>query len=327
MKLSKLQRIYKKRLDRLVDSVPHLPMFRADDQLGIFARHLVHETLAEVFRHEFEETKWANGELLPIDTSLDEGALEYGYHEIISSGRSKIVADDATDIPLVDVKGDYQTHGIKTVACKFRYSTAELRAAQRQGIFNLVEEKSLSAREGHDFGLNDLYRDGAPGKGLHGATNAPGIIVQTAATSGLATTATAAQIVSVISLAINTVINESKGVEVPNTVAMPVDIFTRISTLQNSTASDITVLQYLRQAFPMITNWVWEPGMSTASGAGGPAIMVYRKDPSRMRGVEPMTLVPLPPEQKGLTFEVVLESRFGGVMAPKPRSVLRLENV
>jgi hypothetical protein len=41
----------------------------------------------------------------------------------------------------------------------------------------------------------------------------------------------------------------------------------------------------------------------------------------------PMVLRPMAPEQHGLTFKVVLESRFGGVMTPRPLSALRLDGV
>lgn len=314
------------RFKKIIDSIPHLQMFRADEQTGLFARQLVTETMAEIFRTEFPEARWANGELIPFDNSVSDGALEYSFNELTSVGRAKIVSDRATDIPEVETKGEQTTRAVKTVACKFSYSTQELRSAQLQGSFGIAEEKALSAREGHDFGLNDLVREGAPGQGLYGATNHPGIIVGTAIT-GTWATATAAQIVADFSAAANAIINESNGVETPNQAIFPVASYTRISTLKNSDSSDITVLQYLQQAFPWITNWTWDANMSTVGAGGTPAIVINKKDPTRMRVVQPMTLVPLPPQEKGLVFEVILESRFGGVMAPKPRATYRLEGI
>lgn len=326
MNLKKLQQQRRKQLRMVCDSVPHLPMFRADVSAGVFARHLVTATLNELFRHEFEETKWANGLLVPIDGSLSDGANEYSYNEIAHSGRAEIVADDATDVPRAEIQGSNNVLPVKTVACSFRYSTQEVRSAQMSGMFNLPTEKSLAAREAHDFALNNFIRDGVPTHGLHGFTTAPGLIVQTA-TTGTWSTATAAQIVTDFTDAVNAVINSSGGVEVPDSAVFPITQWTRISTLQNSTASDVSVLTYLKQAFPHITSWDWEPGLATAAAAGGPAAMIYKKDPRKARVVQPMTLNALAPEQKGLTFTVTLESRFGGVMAPKPRSMMRLEGI
>ena len=42
--------------------------------------------------------------------------------------------------------------------------------------------------------------------------------------------------------------NNTSGIEMPNAAYFDVATFTRISTLQNSAASDITVLQYLQRA-------------------------------------------------------------------------------
>jgi hypothetical protein len=310
----------------IADSVARLDMFRADAQMGIFAKQLVTATFRELFRFEFPETKWMNGGLIPISTSLNEGAKEYSFVEMEHTGRARIVADAATDIPLADVNGRNNLRNIKTVAVGVTYSRQDVRTARMQGLFDIASEKAGSAREAMDRTLNDLIREGDAAAGLNGVVNQPGIIIQNAVT-GNWQTASAAQIVADVTAAINAVINQSSGVEVPNTVVMDVGSYTRISTLQNSTASDITVLEYLRRAFPMIQRWDWEPGMATVSAGGGPSMLAYRNDATRMRAVFPMMMQAVPPEQKGLSFVLSFETRFGGVMTPKPRSVLRLDGV
>ena len=217
-------------------------------------------------------------------------------------------------------------HKIKTIACAFRYSTQEVRSARLQGRFDIASEKARGAREAYDTELNDLLRVGAPAFNLPGFTNVPGMLVVNAAT-GNWQAATAVQIVADFTAAANQLPALSSGIEMPNSAVFDVATWTRISTLQNSAASDITVLQFLQKAFPMIATWTWDPGMSTAAQAGGPAVLIYKKDPTRARGVIPMALRALPPEQDGLIFKVTLESRFGGVMAPKPRGALRLDGV
>jgi hypothetical protein len=46
-----------------------------------------------------------------------------------------------------------------------------------------------------------------------------------------------------------------------------------------------------------------------------------------MRAVFPMMMTPLPPEPKGLGFVINFETRYGGVMTPRPRSLLRLDGI
>lgn len=316
----------KSQLKRICDAVARLPMFHADANAAVFARQLVTATINELFRHEFEETKWSSGLFLPIDGSLSDGATEYSWNELVHTGLAEIVSDNATDVPQAELQGQNNVRPVKTVACSFTYSTQEVRTAMLNGLFNIPTEKSLAAREAHDFALNNFIRDGVPTHGLDGFTTAPGIVVQTAGT-GTWATATAAQIVADFSTAANSIITNTDGVEVPDHAVFPIAQYTRISTLQNSAASDITVLDYLKRAFPMVSTWDWEPGLDQASAAGGPAAMIFKKDPRKARVVQPMTLQAMAPEQRGLTFRVTLESRFGGVMVPKPRSVLRLEGI
>ncbi len=322
-----MDRAYLDALCKMVSNQPQVrAVFHGDKESGIFASQLVLATFNELFRHEFRATKWMNGGLIQLNTSINEGATSYSWVESIRNGRAGIVADNATDIPAAELTGENNVRGIKTVADYVTYSTQEVRSARFQNLFDMAAEKAAAAREAMDLELNDLIRSGSPVHGLDGVVDQPGIIIQNAIT-GNWQTATAAQIVEDVRTAINTIINESDGVEVPNVVLFDVASFTRIATLQNSTASDITVLQFLRQAFPMVSRWDWEPGLKDVSATGGPSMLVYNTDPRKMRAVFPMMMRALPPQQEGLVFKLTFETRFGGVMTQRPRSVLRLDGV
>ena len=314
------------KIKSICDSVQRLDMFRGDAQNGVFAKQLVTATFRELFRFEYPETKWVNGGLIQLNTNINEGATEYSFVEKGNTGRAEIVADGATDLPFADIEGRNNLRGIKTVGVAVRYSRQDVRTARMQGLFDMAAEKAGAAREAHDRTLNDLIRSGDAAAGLDGVVNQPGIIIQPAIT-GNWQSANAAQIVADVTAAINTIMNGTDAVEVPNTVLFDVASYTRISTLQNSVASDITALDYLKKAFPMIQRWDWEPGLKDVSATGGASMLVYRNDPMRMRAVVPMMMQAVPPEQKGLSFILNFETRFGGVMTPKPKSVLRLDGV
>jgi len=282
----------------IANSVERLDMFRADVQMGVFAKQLVTATFRELFRFEYPETKWMNGGLIPISTSINEGATEYSFTEMEHTGRAKIVADCATDIPLADIGGRNNLRRIKTLAVGVTYCRQDIRTARMQGTFDIASEKAASAREAMDRTLDDLIRSGDPAAGLEGVVDHPGILVTPAITGNWAT-ATGVQIVADVRAAINSIINQSSGVEVPNTVVMDTASFTLISTAVHLPgASDRTILSFLREAFPMIQRWESEPGMATVSAT-----------------------------EKGLSFVLSFETRFGGVMMTKPRSMLRLDGI
>jgi hypothetical protein len=314
-------------IKNICDSVARLDMFRGDTQNGLFAQQLVRATFRELFRFEYPETKWVNAGLIQLNTSLNEGATEYSFTEMGNTGRAEIVADGATDLPFADIEGRNNLRGIKTIGVAVRYSRQELRTARMNGLFDIASEKAGAAREAHDRTLDDLIRTGDAAAGLDGVVNQPGIIVANAITGNWAV-ASGVQIVADITTAINTIMNGSEAVEVPNTVLFDVASYTLISTTVHLPgASDRTILSFLREAFPMIQRWDWEPGMSTVSAVGAASMLVYRNDPMRIRAVVPMLMQAVPPEQRGLSFILNFETRFGGVMTPKPRSVLRLDGV
>lgn len=314
-------------LNGLASSVKHLPMFRADVKSGIFAEQLVRATLNELFRFEYFENKWISGELINISSNVSDGAKEYSFVEIGHTGRAKIVADNATDLPAAEVEGRNNIRPVKTVATYVTYSTQDVRTSRLQGLFDIATEKAQAAREAMDTTLNDLIRSGDAATGLLGVTNHPGITIANAVT-GNWQTASAPQIVNDFTIAAKSIIDSTDGVEVPDTAVFDVASFTRISTLPFDPAGGTTtVLEYLQKAFPMINRWTWDAGMKDQSAAGGPAVLIYRKDQRRLRCVIPMMMRALPPEQRGLNFSLAFETRFGGVMSPRPKSILRLDGV
>lgn len=303
-------------------------MGRLDDTNSVFARHLLTATLQELFRFEYRKTKWASGELMSIATNMADGAREVSWQEMGMVGEAGIVADNATDIPESDVQGSLNINRVHTIATSIRYSTQDIRSARMQGSFDIAVEKARAAREAHDRHLDALIRNGDASKGLEGITDLSGSHHLTATTGSWASSGTtAAQILADFLLAFQAIYDGSEGVEDPDTAVFPSSVWPRLNTLQNSAASDATVLDFMKKAYPRITLWTDDPALNTAGDNGGGAVMLYSRDRTRIRALMPMVLRPLPQEQHGLVFKTVFESRFGGLAVPRPRSVAKLSGV
>ena len=107
---------------------------------------------------------------------------------------------------------------------------------------------------------------------------------------------------------------------------MPVEQYALIATTQNSTASDTTILAFLQQVHPGVTfRQVVELDGAGASGAD----RMYAIENSRDNwAIEiPMMMKMYSPQQKGLEFEVPVESRFGGVIIEYPLSMCFADGV
>lgn len=300
---------------------------RRDASSSLFAMTAVRQTIAEFFKHEYPELKWINGGLVTIDSSLHPGTSSFEWQEMGVAGEADFIADDATDIPRADVFGATNLGKAATIGTHFRWGRQEAATAQLMGNgINLVREKSAAARLLMDERQNRTIALGRPELGFAGMVNAPGMIVD-AAITGNWLTATAAQIVADINAAWTAVTTGSNGVLDIDTAVLPQSRWGRLSTLQNSAASDLTVFEYLRRVFPSIKRWEWDVHMNTASPAGGPAVLFYKNSRAVQRALIPKSVEFIPEVQSGLGFKVIGWSRFAGVIAPQPRAMLLLTGV
>ncbi len=259
--------------------------------------------------------------LMPLDTSVPEGAETLTWRAYDTVGSAKIIASYGNDLPRADVIGSENTTKIKSLANAFGYTVMELRAAAMAGV-NLTQAKMNAAARAHQEFINRLAFNGDTEHGLPGFLtnpNIPSVVLPADGTGSTTTwsTKTAAQIVRDVNLLINTVRTQSAGFYEANEVWLPIAQQALIASTQNSTASDTTVLGFLRNNFPDVTfRSVFE---MAGAGAGGTNRM-YAMDNSleNWQLVVPMMMRTYAPQMVGLEYQVPMESRFGGVIVTYP---------
>jgi hypothetical protein len=168
--------------------------------------------------------------------------------------------------------------------------------------------------------------------GLTGLLNHPNITTGLAPNDGTGSSRnwedkTAAQIVRDFSALVNGVRTLTKGVEEPDTALFPLSTWTLISTLQNSAASDITVLEYLKKVFPTINTWDWLLELDTAGAGSTKAVLVYKRDPDHLTQEVPQPFEQFEPEKRNLEWVTDCHARVAGVIVYYPLSVSRLDDV
>jgi hypothetical protein len=301
-------------------------MGKLDDAQSVYAQHLVTATLQELFRFEYRATPWASGELISISTNMDEGAYSVAWQMLGDVGGAGIVADNATDIPTADLEGTLNLNKAHTVATSIYYSTQDIRAARMQNMFDIATEKAQSARQAHDREIDRLIRLGSVPQALTGIVDAPGSWHVTVTTGSWNTVATPSQIAADFEQGWDAIFNGTGGVEEPDTAVFASSVWGHLNSTQNSIASDITILEFLKRSHPGITLWKVDSGLNTAADDGTAAVMLFNRSPSKVRVLMPMLLKPLPLEQHGLVFKMVFESRYAGLATPHPKSVAKLQN-
>jgi len=303
---------------------------RGDDNLSTYARFLLVSTIKEVFELEYPNLPWANGELIEFNFDIDPGAREVGFFQEGPAGQAEIIADGAADYPLVSLEGRWTPSMAHTIGCAVRWTDQDVLQSRMMGIGDIASRKAKVARRGHDQKLNELIRDGSVAHNLKGITALPGSweVTVPAGTEAWTTSATPAQIQSGMSLAWETVLNGTGGVEDIDTIVFALSLWPRIAQEQNSVASDKTLLEYLKSVFPQVNRWMFDVGLNTAGVGGGPCVMMYNRGRDKVNAQMPERLKPAQLRQVGpFTWELGFKSRYAGIASIQPRAVCKLSGM
>lgn len=292
---------------------------RLDANEGIFfARQL------EAIRAQTYDVKRANLNalnLMPVDTSIPEGATTVTYRQFDQVGMARVVANYANDIPRVDLSGKEFTSPIRSLAVSYGYNTQEIRSAMFAGV-PLTARKATAAARAHAEKINQLAFFGDAEHGLLGFVNNGNVPEVTLLADGTGSSKTFAsktteKIVRDINGLINRIITQSKGVHRATEVWMPIEQYALIATTQNSSASDTTILSFLQSVNPGVTfRQVVE--LDGAGTGGADRIYALENSMDNYQITIPMMLRTYSPQQQGLEFVVPMESRFGGCQIQYP---------
>lgn len=268
---------------------------------------------------------------LPISTEAGEGAQAITYAQFEEVGLARIIESYADDLPRADIRGKEYTSQVKSVGCSYGYSVQEIRAAIFVGR-SLTQRQANAARRANDQKINRLAWFGDTVYNILGIINTPNIPAYLVPADGVGASTlwvdkTPDQILRDLNLITNSIVALTKGVEMPNTVLLPVAQYTLIASTPRSATSDTTILEYFIQNNPFITTVDWVPELVGAGieppngGLGSDMFIVYDKNPDKLTMEIPMPFTQYPPQERGLEFVVPCESRYGGVITYYPLSL------
>lgn len=324
---------------------------RTDAQsLAYFTRQLEY-VYTETENEEFPELRMANGEIIPIDTSVPEGAETFTYYVHSTTGLAEFQSaySHGTE-PQVSVKRAKVNGNVERMRNGYEWDVQDLQNAQFVGD-SLDTELASAARRAHDQLLNDTGLYGREDIGLPGLLTHPNITVSDAADNGSGSTQwadkTPDQIIEDVNDLINTVEVVTFGVEKVNRVLMPRAQYLLIRSLRLGVGDGtLTVLDYLRDTyqqdgvafeilnelgteFSTLDKRTQQTGVADRLNNGQQdAIFAYTAGNTRKAAlVVPMPFRQYPVQTKGFLFSVPCESSTGGLRMPKPLSAHRKDGV
>ena len=268
--------------------------------------------------------------VVPIDTSVDPGAASYTYQVYDHVGSALVCADLSTVPPRVDISGSESTQQIRSVICAFGYSIQEARAAAFAKA-PLIPRRAMAARDITERTLDDIWFNGHTVMGLKGLLNLAGTTTFTAGNAAAGGTLwdskTPEEILFDLNGAVNLIVTNTKEIYAPDTVLLPLSLYTLISSRRIGLGDSTTILAHFLKVSPYITN-VFATHKSETAGAGSTRrVVTYRRDPNVLTGILPQPFEMLPPQSENYEVVTPCHARTGGVILFQPKAVCFTDGV
>lgn len=274
--------------------------------------------------------------LLPVSTEGDPLATEITHRVYSRVGVAKMGGGDyATDFPSVDVYGNEVTVKIYPVKASYKYNKDEIARAARANK-PLEAMRANAARKAIDKKLNDVAMSGDSVTGAKGLFNADGISTYTVPDGAGGKTnwgdKTSDEILADLYGISNQIITNTKGIEVPDTIALPLTSHQLIERKRLSTDSEKTVLTYFLENSKNIKNIVWFNELETtaptnAAYDSNKAMFCWKNDAEHL-----VLDLPMPYTQEdimvdGLEYVIPCRAKTAGVTVFYPLAVCKAYGV
>lgn len=313
-----------------------MTIFVDQQQAMSFLVHQASHIEAQVDEIEYPEIQYPN--LIPVDTSANEWAKTVTFFSSDKVGAAQWFHHEANDVPRADVTRDKHERGIEMAAIGYGYTLEELGQAMLVPGTNLSADRAAAARLAYEQFMDRISLHGDAQKGFQGLTNYTGITAVNAAADGEGGSPDWAakdgdQILRDINDALTGVYVDSNTVELADTVLLPVERFTLLSTKRIGDTT-MTVLEFI-QKHNVYTATTGQPltiravrGLESASPDGNGRMVAYHRNPRVLKLHLPMPHRFLPVWQTGpIRFDVPGIFRTGGVEIRRPGAVRYVDDI
>ena len=263
--------------------------------------------------------------LIPVSMDADAWADAIVYQQYDSFGMGALIASYADDLPRADVLGKEFINPVKSLGASYGYSVQEIRASNAKGK-GLPQRKANAAKRAILQKENALAFLGDSSVGFKGFLNNSSVPIVTLPNDGTGSTITwstktPAQILRDMHLVANTVLNQSLGVESPDTLLLPRSSYLLVASTPWSTSNDgRTILEVFLQQSGFVKSVEWLNELETAGASSTRRMMAYRRDIDAVSLEIPQDFEQFDAQPRNLEFVIPCHERFGGVLFYYPLS-------
>lgn len=265
--------------------------------------------------------------LFPVSTETNPGAKTITFQSFDSVGMAKIIASYADDLTRADVVGTEETVKVHGIGNAYGYSTEDIRNAKMVGR-PLVSRKAEAARRAQDALISKIAFRGDEEHKIVGIINHPNISEYVVPANGDGSVTswdakTPDQILEDLAAMTSLVVETTNGVEIPDTIALPLSAYNRIANAKLPDSNGKTVLKYFLENNPYIKTIHQVHELANATTDGKNVALVYRFDPSALQLELPLPFTQYTPQMNNLEFVVPCESKTAGIVVYYPMSVCK----
>ncbi len=298
----------------------HLPHFDAAE--NVFIERKLEYVKSKVYEQPYPE--FLGRQLVPVSHEVPAGAETIKYDIFDKVGMAQRIRSYSDNLPRADVKVREERSPVHGYGIAYGYSNRELRASLMANV-NLDAKKANAARFGFELAV-DVIAAGGNSEGLLGLLTLPNANAYTVPADGtgasaLWTAKTPDQIIRDLNGVSNKSVGLTNGIEMPDTLLLPIDQYNYVASTPRASVSDTTILKFFLGASPFVKTVIpWFRCKGAGSG-GTDRMVAYKRSPDKLTFEIPMEFTQQPPQLRNLAVDVPCEGEVGGVIAPYPMSV------
>lgn len=213
---------------------------------GMFLSRRLEQLLIGVLTKRYRALHFSNGMVVPTVADLDVGASEVVREKITEIGAAAILAENAGDVPVIDLEVGEDRYRTVMIASSISYSMQQMRALEKAGNATEVDaRKLLIANRAIEEKDNKLAAFGSTALGLKGMLNNASVGVNNSSFDFWDEATTAKEMAEFILDEMAVVITASDGAEVPSDLLVSISLERRLRSVQMSDNADRSVYEYL----------------------------------------------------------------------------------
>ncbi len=269
--------------------------------------------------------------LIPYNMGVDTGAEQFTATIVDQVGEVKVSRDQASNTPMVELLTRQVSTTIYSLRLGYQYSQQEARAAMFARV-PLIPQKAIRTREQMERKLDDIAFLGESVTGITGLLTTSGTDTYTTPATGAGASKTwdskaSDDVLLDLNSAPNQVIVNTKEIEVPNTMVMPISSKTLISNRRVGDGTSMTILTYFltNQEYIKEVEATYKAESNTAWT--GKRCVAYVKDPTRLEMIVPQPFEQLPPQAEGFMVTTLCHMRTAGLAVYLPKSLIYMDGI